>query len=57
MNTGDAEFIAKTIDDFVEPAAAIRTPLPIDATGAEALKQVWAVLLRSIPTSISRSRI
>ena len=27
----------------------IRTPLPIDATGAEALKQVWSMLLRVYP--------
>ena len=45
-NTGDADVIAKTIDDLVHSDAAIRTPLPIGATGAEALKQVWAMLLR-----------
>jgi predicted ester cyclase len=49
MNTCDAEFIAKTIDELVEPDATIRTPLPGDATGAQALKQVWAVLLRAYP--------
>jgi steroid delta-isomerase-like uncharacterized protein len=27
----------------------IGTPLPIEATGAEALKQVWATLLRAYP--------
>jgi predicted ester cyclase len=48
-NTGDAEFIAKTIDEIVAPDAVIRTPLPIDATGAELLKQVWAMLLRVYP--------
>ncbi len=41
VNTGDAELIAKTIDEIVEPAVLIRTPLPIDATGAQALKHVW----------------
>ena len=49
MNTCDLEFISKTIDELVEPDATIRTPLPGDATGAEALKQVWAVLLRAFP--------
>ena len=49
MNTGDAEVISKTIDEVVEPDVLIRTPLPIDATGAQALKQVWAVLLRAFP--------
>ena len=48
-NTGDAEFLSKTIDELVAPDAVIRTPLPIDATGAELLKQVWAMLLRVYP--------
>jgi predicted ester cyclase len=48
-NTGDVEFLAKTIDEVVAPDAVIRTPLPIDATGAELLKQVWAMLLRVYP--------
>jgi steroid delta-isomerase-like uncharacterized protein len=48
-NTGDAEFVSKTIDELVVPDAAIRTPLPIDATGAELLKRVWAMLLRIYP--------
>jgi predicted ester cyclase len=43
------EFISKTIDELVEPDATIRTPLPGDATGAEVLGQVWAVLLRAFP--------
>jgi predicted ester cyclase len=49
MNTCDAEFISKSIDELVEPDATIRTPLPGDATGPELLKQVWAVLLRAFP--------
>jgi hypothetical protein len=49
MNTGDAELISKAIDEFVEPDVLIRTPLPVEATGAQALKQVWAVLLRAFP--------
>ena len=49
MNSGDAEVIATAIDEVVEPDVVIRTPLPIDATGAQALKQVWAVLLRAFP--------
>jgi steroid delta-isomerase-like uncharacterized protein len=49
MNTCDMEFISKSIDELVEPDATIRTPLPGDATGAQALKQVWAVLLRAFP--------
>jgi steroid delta-isomerase-like uncharacterized protein len=49
MNTGDAELISKAIDEFVEPDVLIRTPLPVEATGTQALKQVWAVLLRAFP--------
>jgi steroid delta-isomerase-like uncharacterized protein len=46
MNTADAEVISKTIDALVEPDAVIRTPLPIDATGAQALKEVFTRLHR-----------
>jgi SnoaL-like polyketide cyclase len=49
VNSGDAEVISKTIDEVVEPNALFHTPAPIDATGAQALKQVWAVLLRAFP--------
>jgi steroid delta-isomerase-like uncharacterized protein len=49
VNSGDAQRIAKTIDEVVEPDVRIGTPLPIDATGAQALKQVWATLLRAYP--------
>jgi steroid delta-isomerase-like uncharacterized protein len=48
-NTGDIEVISKAIDETVAPDAVIRTPLPIDATGADALKQIWAMLLRIYP--------
>ena len=49
MNNGDAELISKAIDEFVQPDVLIRTPLPVEAAGAQALKQVWAVLLRAFP--------
>jgi predicted ester cyclase len=48
-NTGDIGVISKAIDEFVAPDAVIRTPLPIDATGADALKQIWAMLLSIYP--------
>ncbi|HVQ50265.1 MAG TPA: ester cyclase [Mycobacterium sp.] len=48
-NTGDVDHLAKTIDEIVAPDAVIRTPLPIDATGAELLKHVWAMLFRVYP--------
>jgi steroid delta-isomerase-like uncharacterized protein len=49
MNTGDPEIISKTIDELVEPDALIRTPVPLDARGPQALKHVWAVLLEAFP--------
>jgi hypothetical protein len=49
VNTGDAEVISQTIDEVVEPNVLFHTPVPTDATGAQALKQVWAVLLRAFP--------
>ncbi len=48
-NTGDAEVISKTIDELVEPNVLFHAPVPTGATGAQALKQVWAVLLRAFP--------
>jgi predicted ester cyclase len=49
VNSGDIELISKTIDELVEPDALIHTPLPIEATGAQLLKQVWVMLLRGLP--------
>lgn len=49
VNSGDAELVDKTIDEIVEPDVLIRTPLPVEATGAQALKEVFARLLRAFP--------
>jgi len=48
-NSGDQELISNTIDELVEPTATIRTPLPIGATGAHALKDVFARLVGIFP--------
>ena len=48
-NTGDPELISETIDEIVEPDVQIRTPLPAQATGAQALKEVFARLHRAFP--------
>ena len=48
-NTGDLELVSNTIDELVEPDAVIHTPLPIEATGAQLLKEVFARLLRAYP--------
>ena len=49
LSSGDWELISKTIDEVVQPDALIRTPLPIEATGAELLKEVFARLHRAFP--------
>jgi steroid delta-isomerase-like uncharacterized protein len=49
MNTGDAEFVARTIDEIVEPDVRIRTPLPVQASGAQALNEVFAQLHQAFP--------
>ncbi|MFE7331467.1 ester cyclase [Streptomyces sp. NPDC057565] len=49
VNTGDAEVISKTVDEIVAPDVLFHAPVPTGATGAQALKQVWAVLLRAFP--------
>ncbi len=49
VNTRDAEVISKTIDEVVEPGVLFHAPVPTGGTGAQALKQVWAVLLRAFP--------
>jgi predicted ester cyclase len=49
MNTNDAAAISKTIDEFVEPDAVIRTPLPLKLTGAQVLKEVFGTLHCAFP--------
>jgi SnoaL-like polyketide cyclase len=54
MNTGDAGLMSKAIDEMVEPNALIRTPLPLETTGAEKLKEVFARLHMGVsPTGTS----
>lgn len=48
-NTHDPELISTTIDEVVEPDALIRTPLSLEVTGAQALKEVFARLHRAFP--------
>jgi steroid delta-isomerase-like uncharacterized protein len=49
MNTGDVNVVSETIDELVEPDVLIRTPLPVEATGAQALKEVFATLHEAFP--------
>jgi steroid delta-isomerase-like uncharacterized protein len=46
---GGAELVSQTIDEIVEPDVLFHAPVPTSATGAQALKQVWPVLLRAFP--------
>ena len=41
--------LSKTIDEVFEPDVLVRTPLPIEATGAQAIKEVFAKLCRAFP--------
>src|SRR5579875_676053 len=49
VNTGDLQLISAMIDELVELDALIRTPVPLDKTGASALKQVWTALFAAFP--------
>jgi steroid delta-isomerase-like uncharacterized protein len=48
-NSGNPELISKTIHELFDPHAAIRTPMPIDATGAQAVEEVFRRLLKVFP--------
>jgi steroid delta-isomerase-like uncharacterized protein len=49
LNSGDELLISNTIDEVFDPDVRIGTPVPIEATGARALKQIWTTLLRAYP--------
>jgi steroid delta-isomerase-like uncharacterized protein len=49
LNTRDLALIAKAIDEVVDPDVRFHTPVPMDATGRQALTQVWTVLLQAFP--------
>ncbi|MFF2350926.1 ester cyclase [Kitasatospora sp. NPDC058115] len=49
VGSGDPELVAATIDEVAAPDLLVRTPLPLDTTGVQALKQVFTTLLRAFP--------
>lgn len=49
FNSCDREVIAMTVDDVFQPDVVIDTPLKVDATGTDLMKQLWDVLLRGFP--------
>jgi steroid delta-isomerase-like uncharacterized protein len=48
-NSRDAELIANAFDAIFDVNAQIRTPLPARASGAQAMKEVFATLHRAFP--------
>ncbi len=48
-STHDGELISKTFDEIFEPDVLIRTPLPVQLTGVQAVKEVFATLHRAFP--------
>jgi steroid delta-isomerase-like uncharacterized protein len=48
-NSGDPERLVETIDEVFAPDVRISTPLPVAATGAVAIKEVFTTLLRAYP--------
>jgi predicted ester cyclase len=49
MNSSDEELRSKTIDEAFEPDVLIRTPLPLQSTGSQAIKEVFTTLHRAFP--------
>jgi predicted ester cyclase len=49
VNRGSLDAIASAIDEVVAPDLLFHTRAPLSATGVDALKQVWVVLLRAFP--------
>jgi steroid delta-isomerase-like uncharacterized protein len=48
-NTDDLALVSKLIDEIVAPNVQFHAPLPVGATGQQALKQVMASLYRGFP--------
>jgi steroid delta-isomerase-like uncharacterized protein len=49
VNTGDPQLMSRMIDEVFEPDVLISTPLPIQVTGARAVKEIFATLMRAFP--------
>lgn len=49
VNSRSLDAIASAIDEAVAPDLVFHTRAPFSATGVDALKQVWVVLLRAFP--------
>jgi hypothetical protein len=49
VGSGDPEQVRQAIDEFVAPDVLMRTPLPLDSTGAAAMKEVFERLHGAFP--------
>jgi steroid delta-isomerase-like uncharacterized protein len=48
-NSGDLQRISTLIDETFHPGAIFHAPAPTNASGPQAIKQVWTVLLQAFP--------
>ena len=48
-NTHDVELMSKAFDEVFEPDVLIRTPLPVQVNGVQAIKEVFTTLHRAFP--------
>ncbi|MFD0857263.1 ester cyclase [Actinomadura adrarensis] len=48
-NSGDMELIFRIFEECLQPDVLIRTELPVKTTGAQAFKDVFAMLYRAYP--------
>jgi predicted ester cyclase len=48
-NAHDEALLSKTVDEVFAPNVLMTTPLPIEATGAQAIKEVFTTLHRAFP--------
>jgi steroid delta-isomerase-like uncharacterized protein len=49
VNSHDFDVVEKVIDEVVDPDLIFHAPVPMGASGPEALKRVWTVLLQAFP--------
>src|SRR5690242_14389101 len=49
LGSGDAKEIERAIDEFVDPDVLMRTPLPLDSSGAAAMKELFERLHTAFP--------
>lgn len=48
-NAHDEELLSRTVDELVDPDVRMTTPLPMQATGVEAIKAVFTTLHGAFP--------